>query len=398
MTAPQPGISPAIGAAPAQPTVLDALRASPVGPLLDQPLPQIPALGLPELPPLPPLPQLPPLPPLPGIDQLLAPFNDLASGFGTGVFGALDPTQILDQSSQLIDGAMQLGKSGLSALDQVWQGLAADNAQQQGRTMQTDGADSSQQSTDIATVTREAAAVVQRGNAELTAIGEAFVAKASAFVPVALTPPGQAALIATATESLGQALAVVSRTRGELAGHTAAMAALAGPLLGSGTGESPMAIASRVIESVGEPVVSTVTDGVRTITESPLFSGATEGDEASANGTHAAGVGGGHLGGSGGGIGGGPGSAPLSAPSAGGNAAATAVPWGPASATAAAGVLGAAPGGMMGPMAGARTAGGGEDTVRNSAGYLNTVTDPNGVVGDLPQVVSPVLGAGYDDL
>ncbi|AOW92530.1 hypothetical protein BFN03_06965 [Rhodococcus sp. WMMA185] len=43
------------------------------------------------------------LPALPGIDELLAPLQDLASSFGTGMFGDFDPTAILDMSSKVID-------------------------------------------------------------------------------------------------------------------------------------------------------------------------------------------------------------------------------------------------------------------------------------------------------
>ncbi|MBD0322514.1 MAG: hypothetical protein ICV72_03895 [Aldersonia sp.] len=403
-----------------QPTVLDALRASPVGPLLDQPLPQLPTIGPP--PPLPTLPPLPELPPLPSIDQLLEPIQDLMSGFGSGVFGAHDPTQILDQSSQLVDMAMQLSMSGLKTLDQIWQGQAAQQAQQQGQGMQNDGTEAVQRGTDIATVARDAAATVQRGNAELCAVAESFVAQAVAAAPIALTPPGQAALIGSAADHLGRALVVVSKTRAELEGHTAAMGTLAGPVgttaVPSSTGPSPFAIAAQVVESVGKPLLSTVTDGVRDLVEqSQTFASSADTGgldlDRQASSTHAASTSTGHAGASGGGVVGGLGgfaggaigaaggaaaaARSLLSPTAGGMTAGGATGASTAAGAAAASASGAAAatGGMMSPLGGAR-AGNGEDTVRNSPSYLNELTDSSGVVGDLPQVVSPVLGVDYE--
>ncbi|NKZ91425.1 hypothetical protein GS966_15970 [Rhodococcus hoagii] len=271
----------------AQPTVLDLLQASPVGPVLDMPVPRTPmealaasplgpalntpfvdiaAGALPPAPALPPLPELPPLPPLPGIDQLLQPVADLASAFGTGAFGGFDPTALLRQSSSVIETALSMGVSGLRALDGAWDGSAALAAQSQGEQVRITGEQLSERGNAIASVTQDAAATVSRGNAQLVAVAESFAATAVAAAPVALTPPGQTMLLAAAADHLQRALSVVAATRAELAGHQSAMAALgaeipvpaapapAAGLLAAG-GQSPVAVAGSVLESVGRSLV-----------------------------------------------------------------------------------------------------------------------------------------------
>ncbi len=403
-------------AAPHQQTVLEALQASPAGPFLDMPMP-----GLPQLPPLPPLPPNPldalmqgqGLPALPGIDQLLKPITDLASGFGSGNLGAFDPTQIFAQSSKLIDTAMQMGMSGLKTLDQVWQGNAAQQAQAQGKQAQGNGEELSQRGTDISTVTADAAASVQRGNAKLVGIAESFATTAIAAAPVAFTPPGQAMLMAVAAEHISQALAVVTETRAELTGHTAQMGTLAEPVpvvTGPSTGSSsPFAIATQVMEGVGKPLLSAVTENVQSLIENSTQAASVSMDAAGQTSTSAAGIGhgggsaGGHSGGGGGGMAGGGGSAtmPLSSASVGAPAA-TAAPAGklpsgvvPAatSQAAALGAGGMGAGGMGGMMPHMGRGGGDSETNHNTPSYLTDAVNRTDVVGDLGIVVAPVIGA-----
>ncbi|MCL2536380.1 MAG: hypothetical protein FWE39_19640, partial [Nocardiaceae bacterium] len=251
-------------------TPMEALAASPLGPLLDTPFTDIAAGALPPLPALPALPPLPTLPPLPGIDQLLQPVTELASAFGTGTLGGFDPTSLLRQSSSIIDTALSMGISGLKALDGAWDGQAAVAAQTQGLQTQAAGEQLSQRGNEIASVTQEAAGTVARGNAELAAVAESFVATAVAAAPVALTPPGQTMLIAAAADHLQRALSVVAKTRAELAGHQTALAALGTPILvppapipapglTTGGGPSPISVAASLLEAVGKPLVQSAT-------------------------------------------------------------------------------------------------------------------------------------------
>ncbi len=407
-------------AAPHQQTVLEALQASPAGPFLNMPMP-----GLPQLPQLPPLPPLPPnpldallqgqgLPALPGIDQLLKPITDLASGFGSGNLGAFDPTQIFQQSSKLIDTAMQMGMSGLKTLDQVWQGNAAQQAQAQGKQAQGNGEELSQRGTDISTVTADAAASVQRGNAKLVGIAESFATTAIAAAPVAFTPPGQAMLMAAAAEHISQAIAVVTETRAELTGHTAQMGTLAEPVpvaAGPNTGSSsPFAIASQVMEGIGKPLLSAVTENVQSLIEtstqaaSVSMDGAVSGHGSSAGLGHGGGSAGGHGGGAG--MAGGAGSAtmPLSSGSVGSPAAAapagklSSVGGAPTQA-AAIGPSGMGAGGMGGGgmMPHAGRSGSDSETTHNTPGYLTDAVNKTDVVGDLGTVVAPVIGAADPD-
>ncbi|MBF6332093.1 hypothetical protein [Nocardia transvalensis] len=224
--------SPAAAAAAAAPT-LPPLPADPIGALMNGAA----------------------LPALPGIDMLFKPFLDLLSGFGTGVMGALNPATILNQSSQVIQSAMQVGMGALKSVDQVWQGQAARSAQAAGQQAQVHGEDTSQRGLDISKLTEEAAAVVQRGNVQLTAVANAFAAEATALAPVILTPPAQATLMASATEHLGQAVAIVNATRGELAGYTGQLTGVVQQILGTGGGPNPAEVAQAVAQNVGQPIM-----------------------------------------------------------------------------------------------------------------------------------------------
>ncbi|MCP9624509.1 hypothetical protein FOH10_17505 [Nocardia otitidiscaviarum] len=196
------------------------------------------------------------LPAIPGLDALFTPFLDLLNGFGTGVLSAVNPTTLLSQSSKFIEGAVQIGTGALKTVETLWQGTSGTAAQAAGQEAQSHGAETAQRGFDISALTEQAAAVVQRGNLQLTAIAQSFAAQATAMAPVALTPPGQAALIASATEHLGAAVAVVNATRGELSTYTAQLSGVLGPLLGRGGGPNPAEVAQSLAQNVGQPILS----------------------------------------------------------------------------------------------------------------------------------------------
>ncbi|MEV0358949.1 hypothetical protein AB0H71_23115 [Nocardia sp. NPDC050697] len=206
------------------------------------------------------------LPALPGVDLLMKPILDLLGSFGTGVLGALDPTAILSASSKVIDTAMQVAKGSLSTVDQLWQGQAARNAQVVGQQAQNQGTETSQRGIDISEITQRAAAAVQQGNAQLLGIASSLATQAVALAPVIVTPPAQATLMATATEHLGQAVAVANATRGDLAGKTAELTAAVNQLIAPGGGPAPQEVAQAVMQNIAEPIMSQAKDGVESAT------------------------------------------------------------------------------------------------------------------------------------
>ncbi|MEE2056271.1 hypothetical protein Q7514_01845 [Rhodococcus artemisiae] len=394
------------------PTVLDALRASPVAPVLDMPLPPAPELPT-FVPPAAPgqeaiaeLLQSIPVPTLPQIDELLRPIVELGNMFGTGICETLDPSTILQQGSRLLDGAASLGRSALSALPESWEGTAADMAADHSTRAQLASYELSERGDLIGQVTRAATATVERGNVELTGIAQSFIASAVATAPVAMTPPGQAALITSAVEHVSSALAVVARTRGELAGHTVAMNALIPPIPVPAPAMTsipldPGALASTVSGTVphvggllsgaaGEPVSTLPTSTAPTGAAATMATSVT-------SGVGAAGLGAGGMGTAYGSAVGSYGAA---------NAGATAIPsagtpfaMAPASGAGATGTAGTgtARGPVLGgaPMAAANRA---EDTAHRSArGILVTSGTSSDVVGELPLVTPAVIGAVDDE-
>ncbi|TCN58098.1 hypothetical protein EV641_101194 [Rhodococcus sp. SMB37] len=394
------------------PTVLDALRASPVAPVLDMPLPPAPELPA-FVPPATPGPeaveellQSIPVPTLPELDELLRPIVELGNMFGTGVCETLDPSTILQQGSRLLDGAASLGRSALSALPESWEGSAADMTADHSTRAQLASYELSERGNLIGQVTRAATATVERGNIELTGIAQSFIASAVATAPVAMTPPGQAALIASAVEHVSSALAVVARTRGELTGHTVAMNALTPPIpVPAPTMTSmpldPGVLASTVSGTVphiggvfsgaaGEPISTLPTSTAPTGAAATMATSVT-------SGVGAAGLGAGSMGTAYGSAVGSYGAA---------NAGATAIPsagaplaMAPPSGTGAAGSTGT--GTTRGPVLGGApvaAANRTEDTAhRSSRGILVTSGTSSEVVGELPFVTPAVIGAVDDE-
>ncbi|RDI50660.1 hypothetical protein [Nocardia mexicana] len=290
------------------------------------------------------------LPALPGVDMLFKPFLDLLSSFGTGVMGSLNPANLLSQSSQVIQSAMSVGQGALKSVGEVWEGQSSNSAQAAGQQTQVQGEDAAQRGFDISKLTEEAAAVVQRGNVQLTAVANAFAAQASTLAPLIFTPPAQATLIGLATEHLGQAVAITNATRGELGGYTGQLAGVVQQVLGANGPQAAQA-AQSVAESVGQPIMEQaqqlISGGGSDTMAAGLGDSATGGTSTysssfGGNGAHA-GSGGGGMGGGGGAAGGLGGVGGL-----GGGAGAT--PGGPgASVTGARPGMGGIPGMPFGP-------------------------------------------------
>ncbi|MEU7138882.1 hypothetical protein ABZ942_05470 [Nocardia sp. NPDC046473] len=195
------------------------------------------------------------VPALPGVDMLIKPILDLLSSFGTGVIGALDPTAILSQSSKVIDMAMQVGKGSMTTVEQLWQSQAARNAQATSQQNNVQGQETSKRGIDISDLTQKAAAVVQQGNGQLLTVASSFATQAAAMAPVILTPPAQAALMASATEHLGQAVGIVNATRGDLAGKTGELSGMVQQLVAPGGGPAPQEVAQALAQNVGQPIL-----------------------------------------------------------------------------------------------------------------------------------------------
>lgn len=388
----------------ASPTVLDALRASPAGPALDLPLPAPPAPPSwspePELDAITEVLQSLPVPAVPGIDEMLRPLRDLGDLFGTGIVDALDPSAVLQQSSRMLDGAASLARTALHALPDSWEGAPAEAALDKGRQAQVTAVELSERGDEIGAVTRAATASVERGNVELGGIAQSFLAFATATAPVALTPPGQIALLTAAAEHVSAALAVVARTRGELLGYTTAMNALAAPIAVPAPVAAPGLPAPADVAAAATGAVDTVAGAVGVSDDLPAQ-------------THAAAFGGGT-------VTAGPTMTAATAPVSTG---AVALGAGSAVALGAGGAvaLGTAGGGLAGTPSGPRpptsapvtaaaaaarhplpaavpgTGRADEDAPRRARPtILVTAANTTAVIGEVPPATAPVIGAGDD--
>ncbi|UYP20708.1 hypothetical protein OED52_09420 [Rhodococcus sp. Z13] len=390
------------------PTVLDALRASPVGPWLDVPLPVLPEpvlcdaiLPLPDPDAIAALLQSIPFPTLPEIEALTRPIAELGSMFGTGILDGLDPSMLLQQGSRLLEAATALGRTALHALPESWEGATADESAGHTVRAQQTALELAERGDRIGDVTRAATATVERGNIELTGIARSFAATAVAAAPALATPAGQAALLASAAEHLQAALAVVARTRGELAVHTAAMTALTTPI----PVPEPVAVAGlpQVRELVGTaPDVASsmaapfTTTGTHAATVPTSYAGTVPTAHAAALTAPSAGPGAGVPTASAGGL---SGYAPAGLPPAGAPVAAAVPAMSPAGGgVPVAGTGTAAAGSRMpaGGIAPASAARGSDDEEHSPSRLLSAAGSGTEVVGDLPMVVPAVIGASEE--
>ncbi|MEV0293225.1 hypothetical protein [Nocardia sp. NPDC050710] len=213
------------------PAVLDMLRGSALAPLIDRPVNDIlKDMGLPQLPDLPALPPLPDMPPMPVIDlaALARPLTDMASSFGTGTLGAAagggpDPTQVLSGITSALQSSAQIGSTALQTVMSIWQGMASMAAADKAAQAQSDAAELSTQSVQEKAVLVGGATSVATGAALLAAVIAKFMAQAAASAPFLSAPGGQAFLAAATAQAITEALAVVTKTRVELTGHSANM-------------------------------------------------------------------------------------------------------------------------------------------------------------------------------
>lgn len=167
-----------------------------------------------------------------GLDLLTRPLTDLLDTFGTGVLPPGGPPEALALASAALDAAYAAGRLGLSELEGLWTGTAADAAAEQGRRAQVHQVELSERGTEIATVLDAASRDVGAGTAELESIVGSFVSTAASAGPALATPAGQIMIVASAIDHLSRGLAVVARVRAELGAHTAAMTTLTAPPAG----------------------------------------------------------------------------------------------------------------------------------------------------------------------
>ncbi|WP_431964098.1 hypothetical protein [Nocardia sp. bgisy134] len=432
-------------------SVLDMLRQSAVGPMLDRPVNDVlKDMGLPQLPEIPLLPPIPGLPPLPVIDlSLLAkPLTDLAATFGTGQFPApapaaapvangdpaaqpaanpaaapvVDPTEVLSQVSSVVSTVVQLGSTALTMAMQLWQSQAAAAAEEKGKEAQKDGGKIATQAAQESAGVASAATSVAIGGATMAAIIAKYMAQVAASAPFLSTPGGQAFLVASTVETMAEATATVAKTRGEMTVHSAEMTATGQkvPVTDAPKGMDQMQMLSMLMQ-----MIPTLTTAVKSGMESAVSLHKTLNPVASTNpalekdkaeqaelGKSAAkpGAGGGGFGGGGGAV---AAAARQLSPwvdgrtvgnlgAAGANGVgnpASAMQAGASSAARSNTTAATSPGGMM-PMSPAAAAGmgrGAEDAANGLRGELVSASHGNEVVGDIEGASLPVVGAANAD-
>ncbi|MFC4377559.1 C40 family peptidase [Nocardia halotolerans] len=157
------------------------------------------------------------------LSGVVQPLYDLLSSFGSGVLAAGGPSDGLRTTSSELDGIHELGRTGINAVNNAWDGNAVDAATAKALRVQTSSATLSDNGNEMATVVDQAAAYVQTGQKELDGIVNSFLTDVSALTPVLATPAGLTAVVASAIDHIGQGMGVVGRVQDELGTQTAAI-------------------------------------------------------------------------------------------------------------------------------------------------------------------------------
>ncbi|MFC3964564.1 hypothetical protein [Nocardia jiangsuensis] len=422
--------------APIDPAIAELLRGSALAPLIDRPVNDILRdLGLPQLPELPALPPLPEFPPLPVLDlaALARPLTDMASSFGTGTLGAAagpgpDPTQVLTGITTALQTATTLGSSALQVVMALWQGAGAEAASGKATQASANGAALQTQSVQEKAVLTGAATSVGVGAGLMSAVVAKYTASVAAAAPFLAAPGGQAFLVAATVSAITEALAVVTKTRVELTGHSGNMGAAGQkvPITNAPTGVDSSQQIMQLLQMVtplltaastgAQQLATLATANTSLLAPQPVAKPGADGeyglDPAKPEGEHsgagAGGAGGGGFGGGGFGGGGVGGAAPVAAPlnaysgtrtAAVGPVPTNLAPGGgdPAAATRPAATIGSgSPGGMM-PMGAAAGAGmggpRGAGDAGDTPGFLVSAAHGDEVVGELGGASLPVVGA-----
>ncbi|MGW5522988.1 hypothetical protein [Gordonia sp. NPDC003950] len=410
-------------------SINDMIAATPLGPILDRPVGEVIAgLGLPPLPQLPSLPPMPGLPPLPVIDvgQLVKPIVDLLGGFGTGDLSTaeFDPTTIFDGLSTVLETSMSMAQAAMKIGDQLWSGQASMSAIAKTEEAGVDGGRLATQGTGMSIDIQAAAGIVAAGVAALQAVLVATIGRITAAVALS----GPAALpvaVSLAGAGLAEASAVVAATRAQLLAPTTHMTVNGAPVpvtgapaVTAGSSPSPFAMAGTVLDALS-PLVSTAGQ-VPSMVAAPLRQAMTAAGPAmrpaayETTTTTAGGPAGGRGAETGRTMTAGGGTAPTGGGSGGGGVGVPAVPLGaarpsvptmvgatepaafsPGSGVRTAAVASAPMPASMAPLAaaGAARGAGVSGDPHDIPDYL--VTEDNGVrvVGMVPDVAPPVLGA-----
>jgi hypothetical protein len=382
---------------------------------LNRPVQEILAqLGYPPAPGPAPVPGAPPPgaePPPPGNPMdpgaLIKPVTDALGTLGTGIFEAIDPTQMFSAISQAVDSSGAAVAPAMNSLPGNWEGRGATAATAKTVAALRNGEEVSAQAANIRSSVTSAATAVKQAEARLLEIISRFQATVAAIGPNIIFPWGQAALLAAATEAVTRAGETMTELQATLAGETNTVTAAGAPvavteapaaagggdmmsqLLGAFTkgAQSGVQTATDMASSLGESAAS----GTAAAT-TPVGTTAAAAPLSKAGGS-SAGTSGGMGGGGGGGAGGFANT--LSARSAPPMPAvsedvgrAT-----PASSARPAGLgTGMYPPGMMGaPMAGAHGGQGGRSD-HTAAAFLHTTENGREIVGDLGAAAPPVLG------
>ncbi|WP_227998697.1 bifunctional WXG100 family type VII secretion target/C40 family peptidase [Nocardia australiensis] len=163
------------------------------------------------------------------INVLAKPLFDLLSSFGTGVLPSGGPSNQLTSTSSIIDQIHAFGRNSINSMNSAWDGQAADSATSKALRVQTSAATISDRGNEMATVVDQAAAQVETGQKELTAIVQSFVDTATTMGPAIATPAGLTVIVGSAIDHFGQAMNVVGRVQNELDTQTASMTELTPP-------------------------------------------------------------------------------------------------------------------------------------------------------------------------
>ncbi|WHU45372.1 NlpC/P60 family protein [Gordonia sp. L191] len=160
-------------------------------------------------------------------DLLIAPLRILVTALGTGVLPGNDPVSAIAALAPDLASTRDDALAAATRLGSQWQGRGAEAAEAASRVTAGHTTAITGDDAQIVTLTQSAAQRVHGAARQLESLVDSFDQAARGLGADLFSPTGLAVLLPLAIDHVGRGVAVVERTRAELAADTAALAELA---------------------------------------------------------------------------------------------------------------------------------------------------------------------------
>lgn len=163
------------------------------------------------------------------------------------------PLSKLTQLDGSLLSSLEQGRRALDALERAWESTAATASIDKGRDLENSKGELREQGATISRLTKEGAAIIASGKAQLQLVASRLATQLAALAPTAFTPWGQAAILSAISAAVAESQAIVAATEAQLAPVTQQLLAAARPVPVPAP-PAPMQQISRALNQLAAPL------------------------------------------------------------------------------------------------------------------------------------------------